>query len=73
MSDGGARAWNPVRTGRQPEPLPGAGKVAVGLPLAVKIPDGSFSRGVRKVDSRAELERVADELFEETDLLRSTP
>jgi glutathione synthase/RimK-type ligase-like ATP-grasp enzyme len=35
----------------------------------VKIPDGSFSRGVHKVSSSEEFKRVADELFEETDLL----
>jgi glutathione synthase/RimK-type ligase-like ATP-grasp enzyme len=41
----------------------------LGLPLVVKIPDGSFSRGVHKVHSADEFKRVADELFEETDLL----
>src|SRR5215469_8390323 len=41
----------------------------LGLPLVVQIPDGSFSRGVHKVDTPEELRRVADELFEETDLL----
>jgi glutathione synthase/RimK-type ligase-like ATP-grasp enzyme len=41
----------------------------LGLPLVVKIPDGSFSRGVHKVSSSEEFKRVADELFEETDLL----
>jgi glutathione synthase/RimK-type ligase-like ATP-grasp enzyme len=41
----------------------------LGLPLVVKIPDGSFSRGVHKVGSEAELRRICDELFEETDLL----
>jgi glutathione synthase/RimK-type ligase-like ATP-grasp enzyme len=41
----------------------------LGLPLVVKIPDGSFSRGVYKVNSAEELRRIADELFEETDLL----
>jgi glutathione synthase/RimK-type ligase-like ATP-grasp enzyme len=41
----------------------------LGLPLVVKIPDGSFSRGVHKVSSAEEFKRVADELFEETDLL----
>jgi hypothetical protein len=39
------------------------------LPLVVKIPDGSFSRGVHKVNSAEEFKRIADELFEETDLL----
>jgi glutathione synthase/RimK-type ligase-like ATP-grasp enzyme len=39
------------------------------LPLVVKIPDGSFSRGVHKVNTPEEFRRIADELFEETDLL----
>ena len=39
------------------------------LPLVVKIPDGSFSRGVHKADTAEELRRIADELFEDTDLL----
>ena len=41
----------------------------LGLPLVVKIPDGSFSRGVHKVDTPEEFRRIADGLFEETDLL----
>ena len=41
----------------------------LGLPMVVKIPDGSFSRGVHKIESAAEFARVADELFEETDLV----
>jgi glutathione synthase/RimK-type ligase-like ATP-grasp enzyme len=41
----------------------------LGLPMVVKIPDGSFSRGVHKIESAAEFKRVADELFEETDLV----
>ena len=41
----------------------------LGLPLVVKIPDGSFSRGVHKIASPAEFGRICDELFEETDLL----
>jgi glutathione synthase/RimK-type ligase-like ATP-grasp enzyme len=41
----------------------------LGLPLVVKIPDGSFSRGVHKIESAVELKRICDELFEETDLL----
>ncbi|HVV61077.1 MAG TPA: RimK family protein [Pseudolabrys sp.] len=39
------------------------------LPLIVKIPDGSFSRGVHKVDTAEQFRRVAEELFEETDLI----
>src|SRR5712664_466518 len=41
----------------------------LGLPLVVKIPDGSFSRGIHKVHTLEEFKRIADELFEETDLL----
>src|SRR5580692_9284710 len=41
----------------------------LGLPLVVKIPDGSFSRGVHKIESPVALKRICDELFEETDLL----
>jgi glutathione synthase/RimK-type ligase-like ATP-grasp enzyme len=41
----------------------------LGLPLVVKIPDGSFSRGVHKVNSPEEFKRIAEELFEETDLV----
>lgn len=38
-------------------------------PIVLKIPDGSFSRGVYKVTSRSELEATADGLFEESDLI----
>jgi glutathione synthase/RimK-type ligase-like ATP-grasp enzyme len=41
----------------------------LGLPLVVKIPDGSFSRGVHKINSMEEFRRIAEELFEETDLV----
>jgi glutathione synthase/RimK-type ligase-like ATP-grasp enzyme len=41
----------------------------LGLPLVVKIPDGSFSRGVHKIDTPEAFKRIADELFEETDLV----
>ena len=41
----------------------------LGLPLVVKIPDGSFSRGVHKVNSQEEFKRITDELFEDTDLV----
>ncbi len=39
------------------------------LPLIVKIPDGSFSRGIHKVTTVEEFKRITDALFEETDLL----
>ncbi len=41
----------------------------LGLPLIVKIPDGSFSRGIHKVATVEEFKRITDDLFEETDLL----
>src|ERR1700681_1572068 len=41
----------------------------LGLPLVAKIPDGSFSRCVHKGWAVEEFKRIADELFEETDLL----
>ena len=37
----------------------------LGMPLVVKIPDGSFSRGVHKVNTPEEFRRVADELLDE--------
>jgi glutathione synthase/RimK-type ligase-like ATP-grasp enzyme len=52
----------------EPSDLPKA-MDELGLPLVVKIPDGSFSRGVHKVHTLEEFKRIADELFEETDLL----
>jgi glutathione synthase/RimK-type ligase-like ATP-grasp enzyme len=41
----------------------------LGLPLVVKIPDGSFSRGIHRVATPEEFKRITEELFEETDLL----
>jgi glutathione synthase/RimK-type ligase-like ATP-grasp enzyme len=41
----------------------------LGWPMVVKIPDGSFSRGVHKVASIEELKTLTDQLFEDTDLL----
>ncbi len=41
----------------------------LGLPLVLKIPDGSFSRGVIKVESMDELRRGASELFQRSELL----
>jgi glutathione synthase/RimK-type ligase-like ATP-grasp enzyme len=47
------------------------GKAArvLGWPMVVKIPDGSFSRGVHKVENTQALKRLTDLLFEDTDLL----
>src|ERR1700719_4006149 len=41
----------------------------LGLPLVVKIPDGSVSRGVHKIESPVALRRIGEEWFEETHLL----
>ena len=41
----------------------------LGWPMVVKIPDGSFSRGVHKVAGAVELKELTDKLFEDTDLL----
>jgi glutathione synthase/RimK-type ligase-like ATP-grasp enzyme len=40
-----------------------------GYPLVLKVPDGSFSRGVFKAANRSELERLAAEMFEHSELL----
>ena len=44
-------------------------EAALGYPMVVKIPDGSFSRGVHKVENAAGLKMLTDRLFEDTDLL----
>ncbi|KAA5605253.1 RimK family protein [Roseospira marina] len=41
----------------------------LGFPLVLKVPDGSFSRGVHKIESRAALAERARALFADTDLL----
>ena len=41
----------------------------LGFPMVLKIPDSSFSRGVKKVDSKEELSTLAKAWFEDTDLL----
>src|ERR1700732_1896926 len=41
----------------------------LGLPLVVKIPDGSFSRGIHKVHTLEEFKRITHELVGESDLL----
>jgi glutathione synthase/RimK-type ligase-like ATP-grasp enzyme len=41
----------------------------LGFPVVVKIPDGSFSRGVRKADTLDALKETVAEFFKETDLL----
>jgi glutathione synthase/RimK-type ligase-like ATP-grasp enzyme len=41
----------------------------LGLPIVLKIPDGSFSRGIVKAASIGELRAAADQLFQHTALL----
>jgi glutathione synthase/RimK-type ligase-like ATP-grasp enzyme len=41
----------------------------LGWPMVLKIPDGSFSRGVHKVETAEALKKLSDQLFEDTDLL----
>lgn len=41
----------------------------IGYPVVLKIPDGSFSRGVLKATDRAELLRISEALFEESDVI----
>ena len=38
-------------------------------PIVLKIPDGSFSRGVYKVTNRSEMEATAESLFEDSDVI----
>ncbi|MCX7099076.1 MAG: RimK family protein [Methylococcales bacterium] len=40
-----------------------------GFPVVIKIPDGSFSRGIVKVNNRAELDLKVKELFQQSALL----
>ncbi|MCG5535875.1 RimK family protein [Ectothiorhodospira mobilis] len=46
-----------------------AAEEAIGYPVVLKIPDGSFSRGVFKACDRAEMESIAARLFQESDLI----
>lgn len=41
----------------------------LGYPMVLKIPDGSFSRGVTKIENREMFEKTVKEWFEQTDLL----
>ena len=41
----------------------------IGYPVVMKIPDGSFSRGVYKADNKIELEQIAAKLFKDSDLI----
>lgn len=39
------------------------------LPVVLKIPDGSFSRGVKKAESQEEAREIAKEMLKESDLI----
>jgi len=41
----------------------------LGFPMVVKVPDSSFSRGVKKVDNTGELEKLAKAWLADSDLL----
>ncbi len=41
----------------------------LGFPMIIKIPDGSFSKGIYKVKSHEELKKVTEDLFKKTALL----
>jgi glutathione synthase/RimK-type ligase-like ATP-grasp enzyme len=47
------------------------GRVAleIGFPAVLKVPDGSFSRGVLKVESAAELAQVTAAMFKDSELI----
>jgi glutathione synthase/RimK-type ligase-like ATP-grasp enzyme len=41
----------------------------LGLPVVVKIPDGSFSKGVKKANSSNELQRILEEMFHHSSVI----
>lgn len=41
----------------------------IGFPMIIKIPDGSFSKGVFKVATKEDLHRITEDLFKKTALL----
>jgi len=47
----------------------GAVDQEIPFPIVLKVPDGSFSRGIFKVQNRSELEATAATLFEESDVI----
>lgn len=44
-------------------------EAALGYPMVLKIPDGSFSRGMFKARDRAEMESASAQLFEHSELI----
>lgn len=45
-----------------------AAEAAIGFPMVMKVPDGSFSQGVFKVNNREEMYARAGQLFQSTEL-----
>jgi glutathione synthase/RimK-type ligase-like ATP-grasp enzyme len=41
----------------------------IGFPMIIKIPDGSFSKGIYKVRDKDELKKITEDLFKKTALL----
>ncbi len=41
----------------------------LGLPIVLKIPDGSFSKGVKKANSAEELKQILDTMFEQSSII----
>lgn len=41
----------------------------IGFPMVVKIPDGSFSLGVKKVENKTELNSMLEEMLKKSDLI----
>lgn len=42
---------------------------SIGFPAVLKIPDGSFSRGIFKAESEADVKEITARLFQESDLI----
>lgn len=42
---------------------------AIGYPMVLKVPDGSFSQGVHKVENREQFEKIATQLFSNSELI----
>lgn len=57
-----------VLSKENPEQLKSA-KEEIGFPMIIKIPDGSFSKGIYKIVDEKSLKSVTDELFKKTALL----
>ncbi len=67
MTGNGIAVPPTVIVGGQPDLVRAADEL--GFPMVLKVPNSSFSRGVKKVDNPAELQALFKEWFEDTDLL----